>query len=44
MPVKVIVRLEEIIFIAIVAVAIFVVVLGIAAYIPDNIMAAYRIF
>jgi len=44
MPVKVIVRLEEIIFIAIVAVAIFVVVLGIAAYIPDNIMPAYRIF
>ena len=44
MPVKIIVRLEEVIFIAIVAVAIFVVVLGIAAYIPENIMPAYRVF
>jgi len=44
MPVKVIVRLEEVIFIAIVAVAIFVIVLGIAAYIPENILPAYRVF
>jgi len=43
LPVKVVVRLEEIIFIAIVAVAIFVVVLGISAYIPESIMPAYRI-
>jgi multicomponent Na+:H+ antiporter subunit B len=44
LPVKVIVRLEEIIFIAIVAVAIFVVVLGISAYIPESMLPVYRIF
>ncbi|MCL2663474.1 MAG: DUF4040 domain-containing protein [Oscillospiraceae bacterium] len=43
LPVKVIVRLEEVIFIAIVAVAIFVVVLGISAYIPDSILPVYRV-